>query len=96
MLGWNSWNHFACNVSETLIKETVDALVSTGLAATGYNYINIDDCWQSSSRDEFNNMLPDPDKFPSGLKNLADYIHSKGLKFGVYSSAGFKVRSTVP
>jgi alpha-galactosidase len=96
VLGWNSWNHFGCNVSESLIKETADALVSSGLAAAGYNYINLDDCWQASFRDEHNRIAADPEKFPSGMKSLADYIHSKGLKFGVYSSAGFKTCQAFP
>lgn len=94
--GWNSWNKFACNISETLIKETADSLVSSGLAALGYNYLNLDDCWQSSARDASGRVQPDPTRFPSGLKALGDYIHSKGLKFGIYSSAGFKTCQAFP
>jgi alpha-galactosidase len=86
-MGWNSWNKFACNVSETLIRETADAMVATGLKDAGYKYIVIDDCWQVS-RDAGGNIVPDPERFPSGMKALADYVHSKGLKFGLYSDAG--------
>jgi alpha-galactosidase len=86
-MGWNSWNKFACNVSETLIKEMTDAMVSSGMKDAGYEYIVIDDCWQVS-RDENGNIVPDKDRFPSGMKALADYVHSKGLKFGLYSDAG--------
>ena len=94
--GWNSWNHFNCNITESLIQETVDALISSGLAEVGYNYINLDDCWQAPTRDEYNRLQPHPDKFPSGMKALGDYIHSKGLKFGIYSSAGFKTCQAFP
>lgn len=86
-MGWNSWNKFQCNVNETLIKETADFMVSTGMKDAGYEYIVIDDCWQIK-RDEQGNIIADPDRFPSGIKALADYIHAKGLKFGVYSDAG--------
>jgi len=86
-MGWNSWNKFACNVSEKLIKEMADALVASGMKDAGYEYIVIDDCWQVS-RDADGNIVPDKDRFPSGIKALADYIHAKGLKFGIYSDAG--------
>ena len=69
-----------------LIRETADAMVSEGLAAAGYKYIFIDDLWQGG-RDMHNNIIPDPQKFPSGIKALADYVHSKGLKLGIYSDA---------
>lgn len=88
-MGWNSWNYFGCNVSEDLIKETADAMVSSGMKDAGYIYVNIDDCWHGE-RDENGNIQPDPDRFPSGMKALADYIHSKGLKLGIYSDAGWK------
>lgn len=87
-MGWNSWNKFACNINEDLIKQTADAIVSSGLAAKGYQYVNLDDCWQIS-RDSSNKIQEDKTKFPNGMKGLADYIHSKGLKFGVYSDSGF-------
>jgi len=86
-MGWNSWNKFGCNVSEKLIKEMADALVNSGMSDAGYQYIVIDDCWQVG-RDSAGNIIPDPKRFPSGMKALADYIHSKGLKFGIYSCAG--------
>jgi alpha-galactosidase len=88
-MGWNSWNKFGCNVSEDLIKGMADAMVSSGMKDAGYEYVVIDDCWQVS-RDANANIVPDPQRFPSGMKALADYIHSKGLKFGVYSDAGTK------
>lgn len=96
-MGWNSWNHFACDISETLIKETVDAIVSLGLADAGYTYVNLDDCWQASERNATDaTILPDAQRFPSGMKALGDYIHSKGLKFGIYSSAGYKTCQKYP
>ena len=86
-MGWNSWNKYGCNVSETLIMGMADAMVSSGMKDAGYEYIVIDDCWQVS-RDENGNIVADKDRFPHGIKYLADYIHSKGLKFGIYSCAG--------
>ncbi|HTP68816.1 MAG TPA: glycoside hydrolase family 27 protein [Dongiaceae bacterium] len=88
-MGWNSWNKFACNVSEDLIKSVADAIASNGMKDAGYQYVVIDDCWQVS-RDENGNIVADPQRFPSGIKTLADYVHSKGLKFGLYSDAGSK------
>ncbi|XP_073305892.1 alpha-galactosidase 3 [Primulina huaijiensis] len=87
-MGWNSWNFFACDINEKVIKETADALISTGLAKLGYIYVNIDDCWSKLSRDSKGQLVPDPETFPSGVKALADYVHSKGLKLGIYSDAG--------
>jgi len=86
-MGWNSWNKFNCDVNEKLIRETADAMVSSGLKEAGYEYIVIDDCWQLS-RDSLGFIVADPKRFPSGIKALAEYIHSKGLKFGIYSCAG--------
>ena len=86
-MGWNSWNKFACNVSEDLIKQAADAMVSSGMKDAGYQYIVVDDCWQVS-RDPEGNIVPDPHRFASGMKALADYVHGKGLKFGLYSDAG--------
>ncbi len=86
-MGWNSWNKFQCNVSEDLIKSMADAMASSGMKDAGYQYVVIDDCWQVS-RDAAGNIVADPQRFPSGIKALADYIHSKGLKFGIYSDAG--------
>jgi len=86
-MGWNSWNKYGCNVSETLIMGMADAMVSSGMKDAGYEYVVIDDCWQVS-RDENEEIVADKDRFPHGIKYLADYIHSKGLKFGIYSCAG--------
>jgi len=86
-MGWNSWNKFGCNVSESLLRATADAMVSTGMKDAGYQYLVIDDCWQVS-RDAQGRIVPDPERFPSGMKALADYVHAKGLKFGLYSDAG--------
>jgi alpha-galactosidase len=88
-MGWNSWNRFGCNVEERLIRETADALVAQGMLEAGYCYLVIDDCWQGE-RDSLGWIRPNPQRFPSGMKALADYVHSKGLKFGVYSCAGYK------
>jgi alpha-galactosidase len=88
-MGWNSWNNFGCNVDEKLIRETADAMVSSGMQDAGYQYVNIDDCWHGA-RDEHGFIQPDPKRFPSGMKALADYVHSKGLKIGIYSDAGWK------
>jgi alpha-galactosidase len=87
-MGWNSWNKFACDVNEELIRETADAMVSSGMKDAGYIYINIDDCWQGQ-RDSLGFIHPDPERFPSGMKALADYVHSLGLKIGIYSDAGW-------
>jgi alpha-galactosidase len=86
-MGWNSWNKYACNISEELIKRQADAMVSSGLRDAGYQYINIDDCWQVS-RDSNGNIVADPVRFPSGIAALADYVHSKGLKLGIYTDIG--------
>jgi len=88
-MGWNSWNKFACNVNEKIIRDTADAMASNGMKEAGYQYIVIDDCWHGQ-RDDNGFITADPAKFPSGIKALADYIHSKGLKFGIYSDAGRK------
>ena len=86
-MGWNSWNKFACNIDENLIRETADAMVRVGLKQAGYNYVNIDDCWHGE-RDKNGFITPNAKRFPSGMKALADYVHSKGLKLGIYSDAG--------
>lgn len=88
-MGWNSWNTFACNVDEKMIREMADAMVSSGMKDAGYVYINIDDCWHGQ-RDEKGFIHPDKKLFPSGMKALADYVHAKGLKLGIYSDAGNK------
>lgn len=86
-MGWNSWNKFGCAINEKLLIEVADAMQATGMKDAGYEYIVIDDCWQIS-RDSAGNIVPDPKSFPNGIKSLADYIHSKGLKLGIYSCAG--------
>ncbi|URE33383.1 alpha-galactosidase [Musa troglodytarum] len=94
---WNTWNHFYCNINETVIRESADALVSTGLAKLGYRYVNIDDCWAEHDRDSKGYLVPRKSTFPSGIKALADYVHGKGLKLGIYSDAGSRTCSqTMP
>ena len=88
-MGWNSWNKFGCDVNEEKLKAAADALVASGMQAAGYKYIVIDDCWHGQ-RDAQGFIQADPVHFPSGIKALADYIHAKGLKFGIYSDAGWK------
>ena len=85
-MGWNSWNHFRCNVNDTIIRDTADIFVAKGLDKHGYKYINIDDCW-ATSRDSDGNIISDPKTFPN-MTALAEYVHNKGLLFGVYSDAG--------
>ena len=86
-MGWNSWNHFGCDVSAQLIKETADAIVASGMRDAGYRYVVIDDCWQVA-RDRGGRIVADSARFPGGMKPLADYVHAKGLKFGLYTDAG--------
>jgi alpha-galactosidase len=87
-MGWNDWNRYGCSISDSLIRQQASAMVSSGMKAAGYQYINIDDCWPSKSRDSNGNIVPDPSKFPNGMKSLADYVHSLGLKLGLYTDAG--------
>ncbi len=87
-MGWSSWNWFGCDINEEIVRSIADALVSSGMKDAGYEYINIDDCWQADQRDESGNIMASSDKFPSGIKSLVDYVHSKGLKLGIYSCAG--------
>jgi hypothetical protein len=90
-MGWNSWNHFGCNVAEiteTLFMEMAAAMAKSGMKAAGYEYINMDDCWLASTRDSQDRLQPDPKRFPNGIKALADYVHSLGLKFGIYEDTG--------
>jgi alpha-galactosidase len=88
-MGWNSWNKFGCKIEEKIVREIADAMVSTGMRDAGYQFIVIDDCWQVD-RDSKGTIIVDGKAFPSGIKALADYVHSKGLKFGIYSDAGTK------
>jgi len=87
-MGWNSWNTFGNNISEGLVKSAADAFIRRGLKDAGYQYIVIDDCWSEKARDKNGRLVPDKNKFPGGMKALAEYIHSKGLKFGIYSCSG--------
>ncbi len=96
-MGWNSWNKFACNgLNEKVVRATADTMAANGMKDAGYQYVILDDCWQSpitatsTGRDAQGNIIPDPERFPSGIKALADYIHSKGLKFGIYTDVGTK------
>ena len=84
-MGWNSWNTFTKDINEQLIKEMADAMVDGGYLAAGYEYLVIDDCWSKKERDENGMLVADEEKFPNGMKAVADYVHSKGLKFGMYS-----------
>jgi alpha-galactosidase len=86
-MGWNSWNKFAGNINEDLIRQTADAMATNGMKDAGYLYVNIDDCWHGQ-RNAQGFIQPDPQRFPSGIKALADYVHSKGLKLGIYSDVG--------
>ena len=87
-MGWNSWNTFGSDINEQLIFETADKMVSEGLLERGYEYLVIDDCWSLKKRDAKGCLAADPEKFPHGMKAVADYVHSRGLKFGMYSCAG--------
>ncbi|GID90678.1 glycoside hydrolase family 27 protein [Amorphoplanes digitatis] len=85
-MGWNSWNTFFCNINESLIRGMADSIVSSGMRDAGYQYVVVDDCWMASTRDGSGNLQGDPTRFPSGMKALGDYIHGKGLKFGIYQA----------
>ncbi|KAJ3096817.1 hypothetical protein HDU97_005561 [Phlyctochytrium planicorne] len=89
-MGWNSYNYFACDPGPTdaVVRQMADKMVELGLRDAGYVYVNLDDCWQAKDRASNGDIIADPARFPHGLKPLADYVHSKNLKFGVYSSAG--------
>ncbi|XP_045204379.2 alpha-N-acetylgalactosaminidase-like [Mercenaria mercenaria] len=105
-MGWLSWQRFRCNtdcvndpencISEQLIKRQSDCLVSEGYRDHGYEYVTIDDCWSATERDKDGKLQPDPDRFPNGIKKLSDYVHSKGLKFGIYGDFGSKTCAGYP
>ena len=95
-MGWNSWNTFGTSIDEKLVKETADIMVSSGMAAAGYNYIVLDDGWMTRERDANGDLVPDPVKFPNGMKAVVDYVHSKGLKFGLYNCAGTQTCAGYP
>jgi alpha-galactosidase len=86
-MGWNPWHHFGCQVSEALVREAADAIAANGMREAGYRYVVIDDCWQGE-RAADGAIQADPARFPSGMKALADYVHARGLRFGLYSDAG--------
>ncbi len=95
-MGWNSWNTFAHNINEELVMQMADFIVEQGYKDAGYEYVVIDDCWSQKERDENERLVADPVKFPHGMKYVADYIHSKGLKFGMYSCAGARTCAGYP
>jgi alpha-galactosidase len=95
-MGWNSWNAFGENVNEEVVKQTADAFVSSGFKDAGFEYIVIDDFWQGGRDSSSGLLFADAKRFPSGIKKLADYVHSKGLKFGIYSDAGTKTCGGMP
>ena len=87
-MGWNDWNYFGCGITEQIVKQTADAMVRTGLRDDGYRYVNVDDCWEAPNRDASGALQGNPSTFPSGIKALADYVHARGMKFGIYTGAG--------
>ena len=95
-MGWNSWNTFGTNISDELIRETARIMKEKGYLEAGYQYIVIDDCWSLRERDERGYLVPDPAKFPHGMKALADYVHSLGFRFGMYSGAGVQTCGGYP
>jgi alpha-galactosidase len=95
-MGWNSWNVFQTRINEKMIKKIADVMVSSGMKKAGYQYLVLDDGWMSMERDKNGNLVADPVKFPHGMKALADYVHAKGLKFGLYNCAGTKTCAGYP
>ncbi|MEU4222353.1 RICIN domain-containing protein [Actinoplanes sp. NPDC026623] len=96
-MGFNNWNSTQCRAefNESMIKGIADIFVDRGLKAAGYQYVNLDDCWAQRQRDAQGNLVPDLTRFPNGIKAVADYVHGKGLKFGIYTSAGTATCSTI-
>src|SRR5580700_6184453 len=84
-MGWNSWNTFQTRIDEKLIESTADAMIANGMRDAGYVYVNLDDGWSTKDRDSSGNLVPDPVRFPNGMKVLADYLHARGFKFGIYN-----------
>jgi alpha-galactosidase len=96
-MGWNSWNTFQTNINEQLVKDIADVMISSGMKDAGYRYIVLDDGWMSMQRDpKTGDLVADPKKFPHGMKAVSDYVHSKGLKFGLYNCAGTKTCAGYP
>jgi alpha-galactosidase len=95
-MGWNTWNTFASNISEDLVKQTAETMIASGMRDAGYVYIVLDDTWSTRERDARGNLVADPKKFPSGMKALGDFLHAKGFKFGIYNCAGAKTCAGYP
>lgn len=95
-MGWNTWNTFGFEINEQMVMETADMIISDGYKDAGYEYVVIDDCWLLMARDENGDLVADPKKFPHGMKYVADYVHSKGLKFGMYTCAGVRTCQGFP
>src|ERR1017187_9253791 len=95
-MGFNTWNTFQTKINEDMLKEMVDVFVSSGMRESGYQYFVLDDGWMTMDRDQNGSLLADPVKFPHGMKAFADYVHSKGLKFGIYNCAGSKTCAGYP
>lgn len=95
-MGWNSWNSFRANINEQLVHEMADAIADSGMQKAGYTYIVLDDTWSATERDADGNLVAHPEKFPSGMKALGDWLHAKGFKFGIYNCAGTKTCAGFP
>lgn len=95
-MGFNTWNTFGPDINEQMVLEMADVMAEKGYRDAGYRYVVIDDCWSLRERDENGNLVADPEKFPHGMKYVGDYIHSKGLKFGMYSCAGIRTCAGYP
>lgn len=95
-MGFNTWNTFGPNINEQMMLEITDVMVERGYRDAGYKYVVIDDCWSMRERNENGELVADPEKFPHGMKFIADYVHSKGLKFGMYSCAGIRTCAGFP
>jgi len=95
-MGWNGWNAFGCDVNADLVRQTADAMAANGMRAAGYEYVNIDDCWAALVRDANGDLQPDPAKFPDGIRAVADYVHARGLKLGIYASPGILTCARYP
>lgn len=95
-MGWNTWNTFEENIDETLIRETAEAMIASGMRDAGYEYIVLDDAWMTSQRDADGNLVADPVKFPSGMKALGEFLHERGFKFGIYNCAGHETCAGFP
>ena len=95
-MGFNTWNTFGPDINEQMVLEMADVMAEQGYRDAGYKYVVIDDCWSLRERDENGNLVADPEKFPHGMKYVADYVHSKGLKFGMYSCAGTRTCAGYP